>query len=112
MKAYFTPIFLNSSRVQPSSWSTLLAETSGQFVYQTSFQFNATVLSFGAALLLVFSMIRSFPVERVVDETALQGDEPCGLSQSAQKLSLWARESMPPASVLAWKPFCNSTRVA
>jgi hypothetical protein len=34
MKAYLTPIFLNSSRTQPTSWSTLLADTSGQFVYQ------------------------------------------------------------------------------
>ena len=29
---YVTPIFLNSSFTQPSSWSTLLAEISGQLV--------------------------------------------------------------------------------
>jgi hypothetical protein len=38
------PIFLNSSRHHPSSWSTLFADTIGQFVNHTSFQSRGTVV--------------------------------------------------------------------
>jgi len=53
------PIFLKSALHHPSSWSMLLADTMGQLVKYTSFQFKGTVFS------VVFSNVVSLIVTDV-----------------------------------------------
>lgn len=69
-KAYLTPIYLYFSRTQPGSWSTLLADTRGQLVEYTSFQFSGSVSDL-FALAMVLSFLARPPGNRRPDRRSL-----------------------------------------